>query len=555
VVVDRADAQRERRDLVAAPGFHARLLDNVDAAVIVTDLDGIIHYVNRQAEALYGRTADEVVGHRAAAFVVEPLDEGLLREIGAQLAAGGTWEGDFSVRRADGTVALVHARDAGIYDPSGRLVGVASVTIDVTARRQAERRLAVQYAATSALASAATLAEAAPAVLAELAGATGWELGAVWQVDAASRRMRCVDVWHDPALAGERFATISRDFAFPMGVGLPGRVWATGRPVWIPDVSVEPGFARNPAATQLGLHGAMGVPIEVDGEVVGAVEFYGRVVREPEAELSALLTAVGTQIGQFIERRAAEDALFDAAARVAQVAQTLQASLLPPHLPELPGVEVAARYRAAGSGVEIGGDFYDLFETARDDYAVVIGDVCGKGTEAATLTALARHTLRAAAIRSRRPKAVLSMLNEALYAQLPDGFCTACYVRLRPKPGGLQLSVASGGHPLPFLLKPDGVVTVLGRPGSLIGPFAECELVEKRTLLQPGDTVVLYTDGVTEARSGERFFGEAGLRAALHDVAGLSAETVADHIEKAVSEFQGEEGRDDLALVVFRVVD
>jgi sigma-B regulation protein RsbU (phosphoserine phosphatase) len=173
-------------------------------------------------------------------------------------------------------------------------------------------------------------------------------------------------------------------------------------------------------------------------------------------------------------------------ARARVLAQTLQASLVPPAPPEIPGLEVGAVYRPAGAGDEVGGDFYDVFETGDGDWSIVVGDVCGKGAEAAGVTALARYTIRAVAMRTRRPREVLSDLNQALLDHSVERFCTVVYLRVRRDTvDGVQVTVASGGHPLPLLLAADGVREV-GTAGSLLGVVDAPDLHDTTLVLHPG---------------------------------------------------------------------
>jgi PAS domain S-box-containing protein len=232
------------------------------------------------------------------------------------------------------------------------------------------------------------------------------------------------------------------------------------------------------------------------------------------------------------------------------VARTLQGSLLPRELPEIPGVELAARYLPAGAGNEVGGDFYDCFETGAGDWALVIGDVCGKGAEAAALTALARYTVRTAALQSRSPSAILRRLNEVLLRDQVDyRFCTVLYVSLTPHEGGISICLSSGGHPLPLVLRAAGAVETAGAPGSLLGIVDPPELAEHRLELLPGDALVLFTDGVTEA---DRTAGPERLAvqlAACHD---LGAAQIAEAVERDAVAVQGGAPRDDVAVLVAR---
>jgi phosphoserine phosphatase RsbU/P len=265
------------------------------------------------------------------------------------------------------------------------------------------------------------------------------------------------------------------------------------------------------------------------------------------------MDAVGAQLGQFIDRTEKERALRVSREGLAHLARTLQQSLLPPHLPSIPGIEIAAHYEAARDGSDVGGDFYDVFESARNDWSIVIGDVCGKGPEAAALTALVRHTTRAAAIQTRRPRLVLNIVNEAVLRHSDEQFCTVAYVRVRPEGDGARLTISCAGHPLPLLLRTDGDVESVGAPGRVLGPFTELASVDRVARLDAGDALVLYTDGVTDARSADEFFGEDRLRATLASCAGASADDTVKTIESVLRDFHGGKPRDDIAFVVLRV--
>jgi PAS domain S-box-containing protein len=238
------------------------------------------------------------------------------------------------------------------------------------------------------------------------------------------------------------------------------------------------------------------------------------------------------------------------------IAARLQQSLLPPHLPDVPGLEIAARFRPAGEAYDVGGDFYDIFETGTGGWAIAMGDVCGKGADAAALTAMARYTLRATGIRAMQsPQRVLSLLNEVLLAEAPrEQFLTVAYANLRVTEDGTELAVASAGHPLPLLLHADGRLEHVGEPGTLLGVVPEIELHPAVLQLDPGDTLVFYTDGVTEARmSGGAMFGMEGLRSAVLACAGCDAAEVAERIESSLTDAQVDRPRDDIAIVVVQV--
>jgi len=253
------------------------------------------------------------------------------------------------------------------------------------------------------------------------------------------------------------------------------------------------------------------------------------------------------------ELLAARDAARASETRARELAATLQASLIPPALPSIPGLEVGAEYRPAGLGDEVGGDFYDVFEVGRGDWGVVLGDVCGKGAAAAAVTALARYTVRAAAMRTRRPRSILAMLNDALLLQGADRFLTAVYARFRIEPARVRVTVGCGGHWLPLRVSVDGEVEEIGRTGNLLGVFDDPTLDDATVELAPGDAVVLFTDGVVEARRGDDQLGHEVLRVLAGGMGGMTAADMAAGLLQASLAYQEELPRDDIAIVVVRV--
>jgi PAS domain S-box-containing protein len=321
------------------------------------------------------------------------------------------------------------------------------------------------------------------------------------------------------------------------------------------------GELDDPAAFPVPLHGVYDEPRAPSRDEI--VMRDGRVIDRYGAPLTH---ADGDYFGwawyfrDITEEKDAEQRLFESGERFAAVARTLQESLLPPDLPDVPGVELAARYHPAGGGIEVGGDFYDVFRTGRSTWGLVMGDVCGKGAPAARLTALARYTLRAAAMHVKTPSAALDLLNQAMLRQAvtehdrdPERFATAVFATLRRARGRVSLNLSCAGHPPPMLLRADGRVEAVGRPGTLLGLLDEVDLVDSAVTLAPGDSIVLYTDGVTEARDEDGQLGEAGLRRMLAACAGASAKDVAEQLELGALRRQAGETRDDIAVLVVQV--
>jgi serine phosphatase RsbU (regulator of sigma subunit) len=230
-----------------------------------------------------------------------------------------------------------------------------------------------------------------------------------------------------------------------------------------------------------------------------------------------------------------------------RIAHTLQTRLLPERLPDVPGIELAARYRAAGELIEVGGDFYDVCPGAGGSWVLFVGDVSGKGAEAAAATAMIRFTLRAAAHTESSPAGMLASLNEAM----DEGgqFCTVALASLR----GATMTLALGGHPPALVLHPDGTVDEVGRFGTIIGSVDEALVHDVDVELSPGDTVLLYTDGVIEGGSLHGALGEAGLAEILKVMADRPVDALVDGIIEAAVQVQDGAPGDDIALLAFRV--
>ena len=299
--------------------------------------------------------------------------------------------------------------------------------------------------------------------------------------------------------------------------------------------------------------GAVAVlPLATAGRFFGLLAVVFDHEREFLKEEREFLLAIARQAAQALDRAR----LYDEQSHIAHV---LQDSLLPHTLPTIPGVALATSYRAAGRFSEAGGDFYDAFE-ANDGHFVVIGDVCGKGPAAASLTALCRYTLRACALQSShaRPAELLRLLNRAILEHgLADSehegdFATVTCVLLRTIDGELTATIASGGHPPTLVRRQTGLVEAYEPTGPLVGVLDGAEFDEQTVVLEPGDVVVLHTDGLNDARSesGDRL-GEDPVR---RELASLGE---AEDPDAAIAALEGLLGglevTDDIAIVAFRV--
>ncbi|GAB2840962.1 hypothetical protein GCM10027176_51000 [Actinoallomurus bryophytorum] len=342
-----------------------------------------------------------------------------------------------------------------------------------------------------------------------------------------------------------------------------------GEPFVIEDAAADPRTSGHPSVVPMKIGAWAGYPILAPGgEVLGSM----CVIDEnphtwQPAELSSLATmarAVSNEINLRTSLTVAQDALVtaqDALRTSSALARSLQDSLLPPVLQQVPGLETAASYLPAAGGTTVVGDFYDLFHAKGPWWCTVMGDVCGKGTEAAKVTALARYTLRAEATQHLSPALVCERLNSALLEQrIGDRFLTAVYVTFRTTGGGIAGRLCTAGHLPALIRRADGRVQQVGRPGTLLGVFPDVLLNDVRFRLAPGDTLLLYTDGATEARarrttsSGDRpQFGEDALAAAFAGCRGLDAAGIVTHLSEILAEHSGDWASDDTALLVLRV--
>lgn len=311
-------------------------------------------------------------------------------------------------------------------------------------------------------------------------------------------------------------------------------------------------FTEDPAhpsvLRSMGLSSAVIVPLTARGRTIGALGLAVGSGREFDDEGLLLAEELAARAGAAIDNAR----LFN---QRTTALRTLQASLLPPQLPHIDGLDLGARYQAGSAGLDVGGDFYDVFPLSGDRHLVLLGDVCGRGVEAANTALLIRHVIRAAAVNLRSPAAILDQVNEVLLrdSDTADGdprFCTAVVAVVQPQGDGtVAVTLSLGGHPEPLLRDAQGGLRPVGMPGSVVGATEEVSFTDAYVVLQPGDKLVCFTDGATERRNGAEFFGDAGLAAVVRDAAG-DADAVAAQVIDAVAGFSPSELGDDLAVLV-----
>ncbi|MFE6483053.1 PP2C family protein-serine/threonine phosphatase [Streptomyces sp. NPDC057757] len=341
----------------------------------------------------------------------------------------------------------------------------------------------------------------------------------------------------------------------------------TGQPLIAEDAVTDPRIRDLAAVGALRIGAWAGFPVfSPDGYVLGGFYVVDRQARPfTPAQTQALQTLARSVSSEIALRQALRDSLALGAASAA-LARTLQDSLLPPRLPDPPGLDVAAVHLPADatgkSGMDVVGDFYDLFHTRGKNWAAVMGDVCGKGIDAARVTALARYTVRAEASQHTQPSTVLHRLHQAIAVQrVSDRFLTAALVTVRPAPGsaGFAGRYASAGHPAVLVRRAEGTVEELCAPGPFLHPDFPPDAARRTDTafrLGPGGAVLLYTDGITEARTRDRgpLFGDERLKETLAATRGLDAAATLARLQEEAGKHSGGYAVDDTALMLVRAI-
>jgi PAS domain S-box-containing protein len=265
--------------------------------------DGSIIRVNDAELDMLGYTREEYEGHHIAEFHVDPqaIDDMLTRVKAGEILTNF----EVRVRCKDGSIKTVHVNSSAYYE-NDKFIHTRCFTRDITERKATESRLVLQYAVTQILAESSDMNESARRILLAACENLNWEVGALWQVDQKAQVLRNMDICHVGSHESPEFDRLTRTITLAKGVGLPGRIWESGKPAWIENVLEDKNFSRAAAADHDGLHGAFGFPIMLGNQVTGVIEFFSSEIREPDNELLRLAGGIGGQIGQFTERKRAE---------------------------------------------------------------------------------------------------------------------------------------------------------------------------------------------------------------------------------------------------------
>ncbi|MGY1845771.1 MULTISPECIES: SpoIIE family protein phosphatase [unclassified Blastococcus] len=541
----------------------ATLLAALPDTVIVADGDGRIAYVSPAVETLLGHDPAALIGRPLQLLMPERLRHGhnegfsRYRATGEGKLVGATTQ--LPALHAAGhevpvDLTLSRLTPADGASPDEALVVAvlrdASTTILLERQFAVSRYLAATLRVTAALTEARDADVAFQQLLPTLCTELDWDAALLWQADTEHGRLVHAGTWAAPGADVPALAADAPRRVFRRGEGLPGGAWLHRVPVVAEDLAADPRVVRRDVVRADGLGTGVAFPVLSGDTLLAVCELFSTQSRPVPPELLEVLGHAGRQIGQFLARLRAESVIRD-------LADTLQRSLLPSHLPTIPGVELAARYRAGGDSALVGGDTYDVTPLPDGRWMVLIADVCGTGAEAAAVTAVTRHTARAAATGS--PAEILRAVNTALLHEQGTGplrFVTACCLVLEPAGPGHRVRLAVAGHPLPVVSDADSDARPVGTAGPPLGIDADVELTETTLDLPPGSTLVLYTDGVTEARDDAgRQFGEDALLRVVAGAPVADPEAAVGAISAAVeAQLAGSRYEpDDLAVLALAV--
>ena len=544
-------------ELVDAERRFEAIVEGMLDGVTVRAADGTLVYANDAAVDLLRVESHEALRampRGEAMDLFDVYDEHGRRVLLDQLPGVRAWSLDHdpepmivrNVVRATGEQRWLLSKAVAIRDAEEKPQYVVNFTEDLTAVKRAEIAQRVLAEAGRVLGSSLeyerTLQQLAMLAVPELADWCG--------VDMPGRRgvVEPVALGHvDPdkvEIARELRARYPVRMDEPVGLAavLRGDV-----PHYVVDETPDEAMAAYAADAKhlelmrhIGFNSIMIVPIAGRSGVLGALTFVSRYASRFDADDLALALELGSRAGVALENALLYRERTD-------IAHTLEIALVPDPVPLAPGWDIAALYKPAGEAAEAGGDFYDVVRTG-DGWLVVIGDVTGKGARAASLTALARYTLRTAAMLTGDPTAALAALNAGLMRRGDVAYCTAALVALYDDGDRARARVYSAGHPLPLLVQGGGA-RPLGRSGPLLGALEDAEWPFEETVLEPGDRLVLYTDGVTDARGERERFGDERLLDLLISVDGASPAQVVRMIDGAIRRFEEGPQRDDTALL------
>ena len=527
------------------------VLDGTTDAIYVKDLQGRYLLINAAGARFLDRPVEEILGQDDRVLFSPETAAAIMAQDRLVLASGQTQTVE-DVGTAGGQTRTYLSTKGPYRDAEGQLIGIFGISHDISDRKRAEKRLAAEHAVARALSESASFAEAAPRIIQAICENLAWTTGAVWNFDRHAQVLRCQEFWHVPHHPVPEFEAITRAMTVPPGTKLAGQAWSTGQAVWVTDVSQDSSSLRARAAADGGIHVVLATPILSANAVLGVLEFSDVTVRQPDADLLDMLSCIGSQIAQFIERRQAEAILIEREQEF-RLARRIQEGLLPRAAPQLPGLDIAGASRAAQ---ETGGDYFDYLPLPDGCLGVAIGDASGHGIGAALLIVQTRAYLRTFAQEEGDFGQILPLVNRRITQEGTDPFFVTLFLACLD-PQTLDLSYCNAGHPAGIVLDQEGKVKHrLTSTATPLGVLADEEFpVSTSPRLEPGDLVLLVTDGVME--NGPTPIDLFGFERALDLVRAHRHRTAAEVVHlllEAVHHYCDDlSPQDDMTVVVIKV--
>ncbi|HAA32842.1 MAG TPA: regulator [Cyanobacteria bacterium UBA8553] len=478
------------------------VVNNLKEVIFQADTGRRLIFLNPAWTEITGFSLEESLGKRFLDFI-HPDDRQLHDSQFRPLIDGKKEDCRYQVRyiTKKGNVAYmeVYARVMSALDET--LIGISGTLNDITERLRQEKHLNAEHATTRVLAESATLSEASLKILQAICENLGWTLGELWSVDTQANVLRCVENWPLPTVEGSEFKAVTQQMTFAPEVGLPGQVWASGEPIWITNLAEATNFRRTLVAAKVGLSTAFGFPILAGDETLGVITFFSRELQEPDPDLLKIMGAIGSQIGQFMKRKQAEEDLqrqnLILQAELNQAAQYVR-SRLP--IPFTGTVSTDAKFVPS---LQLGGDAFDHYWLDDDNLVIYLLDVAGHGVKSALLSVSVMNILRSQSLFNtnfHHPSAVLTSLNRVFQMnESGDDYFTIWYGVYNRIQHSLIYSCA--GHPPAILLSEGSTTTPVKQLGSRsipIGMLPDMDFHDEFHQIQPGSTLYIFSDGAYE---------------------------------------------------------
>lgn len=500
--IDITERKQAEKALQESEEQYRSVVDNLKEVIFQTDTARRLTFLNPAWTEITGLSLYESIGKRFLELI-HPDDRQLQDAQFESLIEHQNEDCRYQVRylTKNAGVAYMEVYACVMLADDDTVIGISGTLNDITERKRREQQLSAEHATARVLAESVTLSEATPKILQAICQSLGWEVGELWSVDASVNVLRRVETWHRQSIDVSEFETVSSQISFAPGLGLPGRVWENAEPAWITNVVEDANFLRTSIAAKVGLYAAFGFPILNGDERLGVMSFFSREVQQPDTDLLKTMAAIGSQMGQFIKRKQAEEELQHQnqilQAELNQAAEYVR-SLLPRPLTET--VTTEAQFIPS---LQLGGDAFDYYWLDTDHLAVYLLDVAGHGVRSALLSVSVLNILRSQSLPNTnfyQPSAVLAALNRVFQMnENGDDYFTIWYGVYNPVKR--ELVYACAGHPPALLLSDASIDTPIKELGSLsipIGMLDEADFDDDSCRISPGSTLYLFSDGVYE---------------------------------------------------------